>query len=65
MGNDIEFTEDAEHTLRKLARSNREMARRINRELAALGAEDTPRRFLNQLEGHFLHTILCMSGIFG
>ena len=29
------------------------MARRINRELGALGAEETPRRFLSQLEGHF------------
>ena len=53
MGYDIEFTEDAEHTLGKLAKSNREMARRINRELHALGTEDAPRRFLSQLEGHY------------
>ena len=53
MGYDIEFTTDAERILGKLARSNREMARRINRELGMLGAEDAPRRFLSQLEGHF------------
>ena len=29
------------------------MARRINRELRALGAEETPRRFLSHLVGHF------------
>jgi hypothetical protein len=52
MGYDIELTEDAERTLTKLTITNREMARRINRELAALGAEDTPRRFVSQLEGH-------------
>jgi mRNA interferase RelE/StbE len=52
MGYDIELTEDAEQTLRRLAKSNREMARRINRELRALGAEDAPRRFLSQLAGH-------------
>lgn len=53
MGYDIELTTDAERILGKLARSNREMARRINLELGALGAEDSPRRFLSQLEGHF------------
>lgn len=53
MGYDIEFTEDAEHTLCKLTKSNREMARRINRDLNALGAEDAPRRFVSQLEGHY------------
>lgn len=53
MGYDIEFTTDAEHILGNLARSNQEMARRINRELGVLGAEDAPRRFLSQLEGHF------------
>ncbi|MEN6519410.1 MAG: type II toxin-antitoxin system RelE/ParE family toxin [Methanospirillum sp.] len=53
MGYDIELTEDAEHTLRKLTKSNREMARRINRELGALGAEDNPRRFVSQLNGHY------------
>lgn len=53
MGYDIELTEDAERTLTKLTRSNREMARRINRELMALGTEEAPRRFVSQLEGHF------------
>ncbi len=53
MGYDIELTEDAERTLEKLEKSNREMARRINRELAALGAEEAPRRFVSQLEGHY------------
>lgn len=52
MGYDIELTTDAERILGELARSNREMARRIIRELGALGAEETPRRFLSQLEGH-------------
>ncbi len=42
MGYDLDFTTDAERILGKLARSNREMARRINRELRALGAEETP-----------------------
>jgi mRNA-degrading endonuclease RelE of RelBE toxin-antitoxin system len=54
MGYDIELTEDAERTLTNLAKTNREIARRISRELAALGAEDTPRRFMSQLEGHTL-----------
>lgn len=54
MGYDIEFTTDAERILGKLARSNREMARRITRELVALGAGEAPRRFLSQLEGHLL-----------
>ena len=53
MGYDIELTTDAERILGELARSNREMARRINRELRALGAGDAPWRFLSQLEGHF------------
>jgi mRNA interferase RelE/StbE len=50
---DLEFTTDAERILGKLAHSNREMARRITRELGALGAEEAPRRFLSQLEGYF------------
>ena len=52
MGYEIEFTDDAERSLGRLAKSDREMARRINRELGALGAEDAPRRFLGQLTGH-------------
>lgn len=53
MGYEIELTTDAERILGKLARSNREMARRINRELGAPGAGETSWRFLSQLEGHF------------